>query len=156
METYLAAFSLRCQAVAVSTDETPLAIWGNGAAASKAHRRQDVVLHTAGLWSRSVMALLKHLEAVGFEGAPRPVGDGFDADGREAITYIPGTTPHPRAWDDHAIDALGTLVRRLHDATEFFQPPADASWQPSFARLLPGDHPVIGHEIGRASCRERV
>ena len=49
------------------------------------------------------MTLLKHLEAVGFEGAPRPVGDGFDADGREAITYIPGPTPHPRAWDDHAI-----------------------------------------------------
>ena len=41
------------------------------------------------------MALLKHLEAVGFEGAPRPVGDGFDVDGREVITYIPGTTPHP-------------------------------------------------------------
>jgi hypothetical protein len=91
------------------------------------------------------MALLKHLEAVGFEGAPRPVGDGFDADGREAITYIPGTTPHPRAWDDHAIGALGTLLRRLHDATESFQPPADASWQPSFTRLLPGSHPVIGH-----------
>lgn len=135
----------RWQAVAVSTDETPLAIWGNGAAVSKAHRRQEVVLHAAGPWSRSVMALLKHLEAVGFEGAPRPVGDGFDADGREVITYIPGTTPHPGAWDDNAIAALGALVRRLHDATESFQPPADASWQPSFARLLPGNHPVIGH-----------
>jgi len=72
----------RWQAVAVSTDETPLAIWGSGAAASKAHRRQNVVLHTSGPWSRSVMALLKHLQAVGFDGAPRPVGDGFDADGR--------------------------------------------------------------------------
>ena len=91
------------------------------------------------------MALLKHLEAVGFEGAPRPVGDGFDADGREVITYSPGTTPHPRAWDDNAIAALEALVRRLHDATESFQPPADASWQPSLARLLPGNHPVIGH-----------
>src|SRR5215469_13334515 len=135
VETCLVVFCLHWQAVAVSTDETPLAIWGNGAAASKARRRRDVVLHTAGPWSRSVIALLKHLEAVGFEGAPRPVGDGFDADGREAITYIPGTTPHPRAWDDHAIGALGTLVRRLHDATASFQPPADASWQPSFARL---------------------
>ena len=46
---------------------------------------------------------------------------------------------------DHAIGALGTLVRRLDDATESFQPPADASWQPSFARLLPGSHPVFGH-----------
>ena len=66
------ASATRWQAVAVSTDETPLAIWGNGAAASKAHRRQDVVLRTAGPWSRSVMALLKHLEAAGFEGAPVP------------------------------------------------------------------------------------
>jgi Ser/Thr protein kinase RdoA (MazF antagonist) len=131
--------------VVVSTDETPLAVWGSGAAASKASRRQDVVLHAAGPWSRSVVALLKHLEAVGFEGAPRPVGDGFDADGREAITYIPGTTPHPRAWDDQAVSAIGTLLRQLHEATESFQPAADATWQPSFVRLLPGDHPVIGH-----------
>lgn len=131
--------------MAVSTDETPLVIWGNGATVPKAHLRQDVVLHAAGPWSRSVMALLKHLEAVGFEGAPRPVGDGFDADGREAITYIPGSTPHPRAWDDQAISALGALLRRLHDAAASFQPPADASWQPSFTRLLPGSHPVFGH-----------
>jgi hypothetical protein len=57
----------------VSTNETPLVIWGSGTAVSKAHLRQDVVLHAAAPWSRSVMALLKHLEAVGFEGAPRPV-----------------------------------------------------------------------------------
>jgi hypothetical protein len=111
----------------------------------KAHLRQDVVLRAAGPWSRSVITLLKHLEAVGFAGAPRPVGNGFDADGREAITYIAGSTSHPGAWDDHAISAVGALLRRLHDATESFQPPADASWQPSFARLLPGNHPVFGH-----------
>ena len=92
-----------------------------------------------------MLALLRHLEAVGFTGAPRPVGDGFHADGREAVTYIAGTTPHPGAWDDQSISAIGALVRRLHDATESFQPAADACWQPSFARLLPGDHPVIGH-----------
>jgi Ser/Thr protein kinase RdoA (MazF antagonist) len=129
----------------VNTDETPLAIWGNGAAASKARRRQDAVLRTAGPWSRSVMALLKHLEAVGFEGAPRPVGDGFDADGREAVTYIPGTSPHPGAWPYQAVSAIGALLRRLHDATQSFQAPEDARWQPSFVRLLPGHHPVIGH-----------
>ena len=82
----------------VGTEEMPLASWGSGTAESKAHRRGKVVLHAAGPWTPSVLALLKHLEAVGFEGAPRVVGDGYDADGREAITYIPGTTPHPRAW----------------------------------------------------------
>ena len=145
MKTQLVTVSSRWQATAVNTDETPLAIWGSGAAASKAQRRQDVVLRTAGPWSRSVLALLKHLEAVGFEGAPRPVGDGFDADGREAVTYISGTSPHPSAWSDEAVSAVGALLRRLHDAAQSFQPPADASWQPTFARFLPGDHPVIGH-----------
>jgi hypothetical protein len=140
----LVVFPPRWQAAVVNIDETPLVIWGGGTASPKAHLRQDVVLRAAAPWSRSVITLLK-LEAVGFEGAPRPVGDGFDADGREAITYIPGSTPHPRAWDDHAISAVGALLRRRHDATESFQPPADAIWQSSFARLLPGHHPVFGH-----------
>jgi hypothetical protein len=64
--------------VTVSAGETPLVIWGNGAAAPKAHLRQNVVLHAAGPCSHSVMALLKHLAAVGFEGASRPVGAAFD------------------------------------------------------------------------------
>jgi hypothetical protein len=42
----------------------------------------------------------------------------FGAGGREAVTYIAGTTPHPGAWDDQSISAIGALVRRLHDATE--------------------------------------
>jgi hypothetical protein len=61
-----------------------------------------------------------------------PFGDGFDVDGREAITYIPGSTPHPRAWDDHAVSVVGALLRRLHDATESdweFAGPVDALWK---------------------------
>jgi aminoglycoside phosphotransferase (APT) family kinase protein len=33
----------------------------------------------------------------------------------------------------------------LHEATSSFAVPADARWQPWFARDLPGDEPVIGH-----------
>jgi hypothetical protein len=86
------------QAATVITGETPLGSWGSGAAASKARLRQDVVLRTAGPWSRSVLALLRHLEDVGFPAAPRLVGDGFAPDGREAVTFIPGTSPHPAVW----------------------------------------------------------
>jgi Phosphotransferase enzyme family len=132
------------QAAAVSTEETPFVSWGGGAA-SKARRREDVVLRTAGPWSRSVMALLRHLADAGFAGAPRPVGDGFAPDGREALTYIPGTSPHPAAWDDDAIAVIGGLLRQVHDAGESFRPPADATWQPALARSLPGRHPAIGH-----------
>jgi hypothetical protein len=35
-----------------------------------------------------VHALLRHLEAVGFDGAPRLLG--IDAQGREVLTYLPG------------------------------------------------------------------
>ena len=74
----------------------------------------------------------------------RPAATAFFNSAKAMRSRPPSQIP-PRAWDDHAIGALGTLVRRLHDATESFQPPADASWQPSFARLLPGNHPVFGH-----------
>lgn len=129
----------------MTADDRPLEIPGQGARGSRASRRDDMVLREPGPWSRSVIALLKHLEQVGFAGAPRAVGDGFASDGREAVTYIPGTSPHPRAWDDAALVALGTLLRQLHEATASFEAPADVCWQPWFMRQLPGRRPVIGH-----------
>lgn len=125
--------------------EAPLTIWGSGTAASKARLRDDVVLREAGPSSLAVIALLRHLQEVGFAGAPRPVGSGFATDGREALTYIEGSTPHPRAWDDEAVVSLGILLRDLHSATASFRPPPDARWKPWFARDLPGGHPVISH-----------
>ena len=70
--------------------EVPLQVWGSGVQPSKARRRDDVVLREAGPWSATVLALLRHLEAAGFAGAPRVVGSGFAADGREMLSYIPG------------------------------------------------------------------
>lgn len=129
----------------MTDDELPLKVWGSGERASKARLGDGVVLRDPGPWSRSVIALLKHLEREGFDGAPRAVGDGFATDGREVVTYIPGTSPHPRAWDDAALIALGALLRKLHEATSSFEVPADVYWQPWYVRQLRGGHPVIGH-----------
>ncbi len=129
----------------MATDEPRIEIREEDAVAPGARQADRIVLREARPWSRSVIALLKHLEQVGFEGAPRAVGNGFAPDGREAVTYIPGTSPHPQAWDDSALPALGTLLRRLHEATASFEVPDDVCWQPWFIRDLPGDHPVIGH-----------
>ena len=126
-------------------DEEPLRIWGSGTQESKAGLRDGVVMRQAGPWSRTVLALLRHLEAEGFTGAPRVVGTGFADDGRETLTFVPGTTPHPRAWDDDAMVAIGALLRALHTAASTFRSPRDAYWKPRFARLLPGSDPVIGH-----------
>src|SRR5689334_24227154 len=90
---------------------------------SDVRRVGDVVHRAAGPWSPAVHALLRHLEAANFAGAPRVVGGGFDDDGREVLTFIPGDFVHPRAWSDAGITAVGQLLRQLHDAGAGFEPP---------------------------------
>ncbi|WP_344945732.1 phosphotransferase [Sphaerisporangium flaviroseum] len=81
--------------------------------------------------SPAVHALLAHLEAVGFEGAPRVLG--VDDRGRQILTYVPGqaaTLPlHAHAVSDEALVDLAVLVRRFHDAVEGFVPAPDAVWE---------------------------
>lgn len=92
-------------------------------------RHGDTVLRPAAPWTPTVHALLDHLEQVGFTGSPRVVGDGYDDQGREVVTYIEGDFVHPHAWSDEGVHAAGRLLRRLHDATSSFTPPDGAVWQ---------------------------
>jgi hypothetical protein len=92
----------------------------------------DEVRRPAQPSSRSVHSVLRHLEGVGFEGAPR--ARGFDDQGRERVTYLPGETlgergPWP-AWlrSDEALRQVGAWLARLHDATATFRPAGDAVW----------------------------
>lgn len=112
---------------------------------SDVRRVGDVVLRSAKPQSRTVIALLKHLESVGFDASPRPIGDGFALDGREQLAYIEGESPHPSAWSEEAAWQLGEMVGQLHRAAARFDTPADAVWRPWFARELAGSRPVIGH-----------
>ncbi|MDK1388608.1 phosphotransferase [Sinorhizobium sp. 8-89] len=107
-------------------------------------RRGGVVIRETGPWAPSVHSLLRHLEDAGFAGAPRVVGDGFDEQGREVLTYIEGDVINPAPWSDEAVHALGGLMRRLHDATASFRPPADALWRPWFGRNV-GTPDSVGH-----------
>src|SRR4051794_17466929 len=50
----------------------------------------DTVHKRASPWTPTVHALLRHLEAAGFDGAPRALG--FDDHGREMLTYLSGET----------------------------------------------------------------
>jgi hypothetical protein len=111
---------------------------------SDVRRVGDVVHRAAGPWSPAVHALLRHLESANFAGAPRVVGDGFDDDGREVLTFIPGDFVHPHAWTDTGISAVGQLLRDLHDAGTGFAPPPGAQWQPWFTRSDAPDA-VFGH-----------
>ena len=65
--------------------------------------------------------MLRHLEAVGFTGAPRILGG--DEAGREVLSFIEGDvhvaapdSPDPRLSDAQLASAA-KLIRRFHDAT---------------------------------------
>jgi hypothetical protein len=108
-------------------------------------RRGDVVLRKASAWSSTIIALLRHLEDAGFANAPRVVGSGFDDQGRETLGFIEGEFVHPGPWPDEALPTIGTMLRRLHEATATFGVPKEAIWQPWFGRSLGGPLSVIGH-----------
>lgn len=75
--------------------------------------------------SERVAAYLRHLEAAGFDGAPRFLG--VDARGRDVLTYlagdVPGTPVESWAASDEVLPGVARLVRRLHDASEGFELP---------------------------------
>jgi phosphotransferase family enzyme len=125
--------------------EDRLEAWGSGSKGSKASRRDDVVYRDPGPQSQTVLALLRHLENSGFAGAPKVVGGGFAPDGREMLSYIEGSSPHPGPWAEEAVAGVGMLLRDLHAAAATFTPPPGATWKPWFGRELPGCRPVFGH-----------
>ncbi|GAA4527045.1 hypothetical protein [Nonomuraea ferruginea] len=68
----------------------------------------DTVRRPARSSTPAVHALLRHLEAAGFRGAPRVLG--FDALGREVLTYLPGATGvSPVSVSDGALADLARL-----------------------------------------------
>ena len=101
-----------------------------------------------------VHALLRHLEAVGFDGAPRFLG--LDAQGRETLTFLEGEVagrPRPD-WiaDEDRLVSLARLVRRYDDATASFVPPDGVRPDRGVADEPPGTPPapveepeIVGH-----------
>jgi hypothetical protein len=88
--------------------------------------------------SPATEALLEHLGAVAFDGAPRFLG--IDEQGRQVLSYIEGetvTAPYP-AWalTDAALVSVVELLRGYHDAVAGFDAAAH-SWAnpvpPAFA-----------------------
>lgn len=88
-------------------------------------RAGDTVRRPLGPHSPLVHALLRHLEQVGFDGAPRLLG--VDEQGREVLTFIEGEVagrPRPRwAADEAGLQSVARLLRRYDDAAAGFVPP---------------------------------
>ena len=103
------------------------------------------VVRDAAPWSATVHSLLQHFEDVGFMGAPRLVGSGFDATGREVLTYLEGEFVQPGPWTLDGAASIGVLLRELHTATSSYRVPADAIWYSWFGRNLGSRKRVISH-----------
>lgn len=88
------------------------------------------VRRPTGPWTPAVHALLAHLAACGFTGAP--AGHGIDAQGREVLDFVPGEVPGDPlpayARSDQALGNVARLLRRYHDATEGFRSTTGADW----------------------------
>ncbi|MFN8223273.1 MAG: phosphotransferase [Gaiellales bacterium] len=81
----------------------------------------DTVRRPAGPWTPSVHAVLRHLEAVGFDASPRV--HGTDEQGREILDYVEGIVVHPDHdglvhGSDRALAEVARVIRRYHDAVE--------------------------------------
>jgi hypothetical protein len=120
-------------------DEIPLA--GGMGSGGAVVRVGDTVRRPVRPQSGSVGAFLHHLEAVGFNGAPRHLG--MDEKGREVLTWIEGDVgvpPFP-AWvgAESVLVGVASLQRDLHRAAAGFVPPPDATWdRPNLPAVQPG------------------
>jgi len=106
----------------------------------------DTVRRPSRPQSAASAALLGYLESVGFEGAPRFLG--YDDQGREVLSWIPGEVPLPPfpVWSmsDEALSSVARLLRAYHHAIDGFSlSERGASWSAELADPYP--HGVVCH-----------
>lgn len=101
-------------------------------------------------WTPAVQSLLRHFEAVGFDGAPRALGV---RDGVEVLSYVVGERSYDPA--DEVVAEVGRLVRRMHDAQVGFVRPRDARWQ-VLPDAVPGDEVVCHNDLLGANVVSRA
>jgi hypothetical protein len=87
-----------------------------------------VVRRPAQPWTPTVHAFLCHLRAAGLDCVPEPLGiDGA----QETLSYLPGASGRDGWFAQHSAQGLRSaayLLRRVHDASRGWTPPADAVW----------------------------
>lgn len=101
-----------------------------------------VVTRPAGASAATVQEFLRYLRRQGLELAPQPVGL---SGGVEMLRFIPGDSGGD-AWrhqhTDEGLASAAHLLRRVHDASREWKPPADAVWG---APASPADELVYCH-----------
>lgn len=104
------------------------------------------VRRMVGPWGDAVHGLLLHLQEVGFPYAPRFLG--IDEEGREILSYLPGTSimrpwpPSLRRLD--GVREVVRVVRLFHEAVADYRPDSDVPWFNGRTDLVPGEIVIHG------------
>ncbi|MFE7484242.1 phosphotransferase [Streptomyces sp. NPDC057552] len=111
------------------------ALVGGMVNAGAVFRRGALVERPAPPTARALHAHLLALGEHGFDGAPTPVR--LTGDGREQLTFVPGDValpPYPCwAMTENALRSVGSLLRRLHEASARIPVEPGVEWPRSLA-----------------------
>ena len=125
-------------------DEAEVQLVGGTANRGRVVRIGDTVRRPRRPTSAATHALLRHLEDVGFSGAPRFLG--VDDQDREVLSFVSGTAitpPYPPwALTDEALESVADLLRDYHRAVDSFDPTSHA-WPESPPAPFTGE--LISH-----------
>jgi hypothetical protein len=130
----------------VTEPEVPL----TGGTLNAVVRVGETVRRTAGPWTPTIQALLHHVRDRGFDLAPEPLG--LDDEGREVLSYLPGSTvgwslpwPEPIRSDD-LLEQVGAATAHYHRAVLDFRPEGVVPWHAGPAALGPSEL-VCHHDL---------
>lgn len=91
----------------------------------------NTVRREANPWTPRIHKLLAHLRTKDITEVPTPLG--FDEQGREILTFIPGEVGHGplpiHLRSDELLVAAARLLRRIHEATEDVTQTWHSGWQ---------------------------
>jgi hypothetical protein len=127
----------------VTPAETPL----TGGTLNPVVRIGDTVRRPVGPWTPTIHSLLAHIHRRGFHSAPEAIG--VDDEGREILTYVPGTTVGwsmpwpPIIRSDDLLAQVGQTLADYHRAVADFRPPGEVPWQLGAAAIA--DNEIVCH-----------
>jgi hypothetical protein len=114
------------------TVEVPL----HGGHVNTVVRVGDTVRRKAGPQTPTLHRRLSHVRARGVPWVPEPLG--FDEQGREVLSFIPGEVPHDMpewVWSKQVLTSVARALREWHDASASFDR-TNAVWE------LPARSPI--------------